>query len=403
MIVELASADDAERVIDRLRAAPAILPFTPEATAFVAELGAALLADPRARVHPELMSLGFFVRKAELAALARDVAAITPRDTVRVPQGLVFHVPPANVDTIFAYSWLTALVAGNRNVVRLSSRASPVVAIVVEHVARLLAEPRFAVIAAGNALVRYGHDLAITRALSAACDLRVVWGGDASVGAIREAALAPHARDLTFPDRFSFAALRAAAVLALDDAALGALGDALANDIFWFDQAACSSPRLIIWVGEGSREAGDRLFPRLAARGAALAAPEPAHVMAKELYAARAAADGAAIARRRLGAELTVLRADDAARIPRDHPGAGLVWECAVAALQDVAPWVIRRDQTLVHFGFAADELRALVASLAGRGVDRLVAPGRALAFHRFWDGHDLAAAFTRLVHVEAS
>ncbi|MFC6804089.1 acyl-CoA reductase [Deinococcus caeni] len=39
-----------------------------------------------------------------------------------MPRGLVFHVPPANVDTIFIYSWLMSVLAGNRNVIRLSSR-----------------------------------------------------------------------------------------------------------------------------------------------------------------------------------------------------------------------------------------------------------------------------------------
>ena len=40
------------------------------------------------------------------------------------PRGLVFHVPPANVDTIFVYSWALSALAGNPNVVRISSRSA---------------------------------------------------------------------------------------------------------------------------------------------------------------------------------------------------------------------------------------------------------------------------------------
>src|SRR5229473_1854189 len=57
-----------------------------------------------------------------LAGLARRL--LTPGGVRRFPRGLVFHVPPANVDTIFVYSWALSALAGNRNVVRISPRAA---------------------------------------------------------------------------------------------------------------------------------------------------------------------------------------------------------------------------------------------------------------------------------------
>ena len=56
-------------------------------------------------------------------------------------------------------------------------------------------------------MVGYERDDSVTAALSLACDLRVIWGGDRSVTDIRRHPLAPLARDLAFPDRSSFAAV----------------------------------------------------------------------------------------------------------------------------------------------------------------------------------------------------
>jgi hypothetical protein len=63
---------------------------------------------------------------------------------------------------------------------------------------------------------------------------------------------------------------------------------------------------------------------------------------------------------------------------------------------------VDRGDQTLSHFGFDPGEPSALAAELNGRGVDRIVPVGQALAFGRFWDGVDLLEEMVRRVHVAA-
>ncbi|MFC7104471.1 acyl-CoA reductase [Nonomuraea rubra] len=185
---------------------------------------------------------------------------------VRVPRGLIFHVPPANVDTVFVYSWALSALMGNRNVVRLSHRSGTVAETILEtlHEALADADP---VIAATQRVISYGRSGTVTAALSAACDLRVVWGGDGAVREIRRHALAPHARDLTFPDRSSFAVVRAAAWLCAPRAARVTVAEGFVNDTYWFDQAACSSPRTVFWVGsEGDCDAARADFTDHVAR-----------------------------------------------------------------------------------------------------------------------------------------
>ncbi|MGE0869040.1 MAG: acyl-CoA reductase [Kofleriaceae bacterium] len=388
-------------LLDQLTAAPRGAPYSASVVALCEQLANRLLVDPMARRHPELMALGFFMRPSELERMRRQFEATARPDIVRVPHGLVFHIPPANVDTMFVYSWLLGALAGNASLVRLSRRTTPVIdhllAIVRDVLASAIGE------AAPTAFVRYDHDAAMTAAISARCALRMIWGGDETIATIRAAPLPPTARDVTFADRWSMTAISADAVVALDDAAVRTLAEALANDVLWFDQLACSSPRLALWIGDDrARDAARaRLWPELAAVAAARGvAPEPALRLAREAFVHRAILDGPVTQRDDFGPSLTVLAVDRLDGVTRDHPGGGLVFEATARTLSALDHWVTRKDQTLTHFGFSRDALIDLATRLAGRGLDRLVPIGRALSLARIWDGYDLDAQLVRSIHV---
>ncbi|MEZ4362723.1 MAG: acyl-CoA reductase [Kofleriaceae bacterium] len=390
-------------VLAALEAAPPGQPFAEDALALADRFSRRLMASPLARTHPELMALGFFMRKAELARARAERAAAARPDVLEVPLGLVFHVPPANVDTIFMYSWLQSMLAGNANVVRLSSRSSPVVEHLCALLDEVLAEPDLAALRARVAMVQYGHDDALTAALSARADLRVLWGGDAAITAIRRAPLPAHARELTFADRFSLVVLGAAEVRRCADEARASLVEHLFNDLYWFDQAGCSSPRLCVWLGDEAtaRAAATRLWPALAAHAERRGYhPDLAMRLAKDVFCHRAVLDGPVTARHLYGPALTILDVASLDGLGRDHPGAGLLYQAFVASLEALEPWIARKDQTLTYFGVPREELLALAQRLAGRGLDRLVPVGQALQMARFWDGYDLASEFVRRVHV---
>src|SRR5207249_2851069 len=59
----------------------------------------------------------------------------------------------------------------------------------------------------------------------------------------------PLAVEIAFANRFSLAVLNAKAVAEIDEGAVASLASRFCNDAYWFDQMACSSPRLIVWVG----------------------------------------------------------------------------------------------------------------------------------------------------------
>ncbi|WP_436775634.1 acyl-CoA reductase [Yinghuangia sp. YIM S09857] len=377
----------------------------PRIVDFLTAFGRTLLDPALVRRHPELAPLGFFLRRAELTAqLARladsGVGVGANTQVLRFPRGLVFHIPPANVDTIFVYAWALAALTGNRNIVRISPRSGAAADVILERLGTALADAHPAV-AATQRMITYDRDDRMTEALSAACDLRVVWGGDQSVDAVRRAPLAPAARDLTFPDRASFAVVSAAAWLRTtpqdrDKAVLD-----LYNDSYWFDQAACASPRALYWVGaaadadEARRDLFTRLEALLASRGEL---PDPAMAVHKRVAAYGEAAEGRASALGfAAGDALAVLELARPLDVPRGWLGAGAFPTATVARLTDLVPMLGRKDQTLSHFGFDADELGEFAAAVAGRGIDRIVPFGSALSFAPIWDGYDLPREFTRI------
>jgi hypothetical protein len=254
-------------------------------------------------------------------------------------------------------------------------------------------------------MVTYDRSDEVSGALSLAADLRVIWGGDGSVAALRKYPLAPHARDLTFPDRSSFAVASVAGWQRASEAERRTAAEGFYNDSYWFDQAACSSPRAVFWVGDaaGAQAAGQEFRALLAAvLETKQHVTEPAMAVQKRVSAYGAAVDGLVKEIAFDGNGLATLELADPAVLPREWLGAGTFANAQVSTLSDLVPIVLRKDQTVSQFGFTAEELTAFAHELAGRGVDRIVPFGSALTFSAVWDGYDLLAEFSRLVTVQA-
>lgn len=384
--------------LERVAQTAPLPPFSPAIVAFVRDLSTSILTDPAFRAYPELMALAHWFRGARMQELQQ---AYEQRQGERVwlPRGVVLHFAPSNVDSIFVYSWFLAMLVGNINIVRLSRTRSEQTLKLLERINEALI--RHPEVAARTLVVTYDHVAALTSALSAHCDVRVIWGGDETVLRLRAIPLPPHALELTFADRFSLAALDARSVQDTSDAGLDDLVSRFYNDAFWFDQMACSSPRLVIWVGDPAetKRAQERFWPALE-RHVAKMRPEtvPAVGIRRMATAYAYAALGIATHLSTAGTDtpcvIDVETVDLRARTL--HCGGGVFLQAKAPNLEAVRELVTRKDQTLAVFGFAAEELREFARTLIGRGIDRIVPVGQALSFGPVWDGYDLLASFTR-------
>lgn len=395
--------DDWEIAISDLVATRRSDPFSEESASFVAAFSGLLRNHPGSRTYPELAALAYWFRPAAVKRLHTRFLDHNRGRCVR-PRGLVFHLAPSNVDVLFAYGWLLSVLAGNSNIARLSEKVTPQRNVLLQILADMAASSAHGRVLQNSLLISYPHDDSVTGKLSRACDVRLIWGGDATVEHIRQIPLRPTAVELAFADRYSLAALKTIEVLALSSNQLEKLADRFANDILLFNQQACSSPRSIFWIGGAGEEvsaARTRFWHAL--ERAASRFPNPPHAMIGRLTDAflLAASGGtraiscplASFPLRAFGSGITDLERSL-------HGGNGFLTEHALDHLAQLAGSVCEREQTLVAFGFTSEELVAFTRELPTRAVDRIVAPGEALNFDSVWDGIDLFGVLTREIRI---
>jgi hypothetical protein len=369
--------------------------------AFMTTLSEALLKDPAVRRFPELIAFAYWARPASVRATLER--ASQPSAAVCVPRGLAFHIAPGNVDTIFLYSWCMSLLAGNTNVVRVSQGLGEPVSLILACLKRVLAAPGLAEIARRNVVITYAHSDAINAALSARAAVRIIWGGDVSVDAIRRAPLPPHGKDLAFPDRVSYSAVAVGRYLALDEAGRASVAQAFFNDAYWFDQKACSSPVVVFFIGpaESAAKASPVFWNSLSAELARRRFENPTAVVSAQMV------DWFVHATRTVqphpmptGGSPAVVRVAlaDLPEVPVTC-GGGFFLETFVETLEEILPKLTPKGQTLGTFGLEAEELRSFAQAAGAAAPCRIVPIGSALAFDNYWDGSNLLAEFSKLVY----
>ncbi|MBV8441085.1 MAG: hypothetical protein JO312_11115, partial [Hyphomicrobiales bacterium] len=221
-------------------------PFAPERIDLVAGVAETLLGAQRAMATGPATHFAFWTRRAALLKLASSFASRVPQSTLARPRGLVFHLPPQNVETVFLYSWVLSYLAGNANIVRLPRQINARMRAIVEMFLERLRSAQDE----SQLFVHYPAEGDLGARISARCDARVVWGGDAKIALFAPLPLRNGGKSIWFGDRFSFSTINGAALGDLDEAGLRALAKKLQNDIFVFDQMACSSPHALYVVGD---------------------------------------------------------------------------------------------------------------------------------------------------------
>lgn len=371
-----------------------------------AELANRLMADCQARRSPALQSLAFWLRPASIKTMVQNYLACPPH-TMRSPRGIVFMIPPSNVDVLFGYMAALSLLAGNVTIMRLPQIHRPEQALLIKILGEVLADaPQM--IRQRLILLRYDHDPVLTASFSALCDARMVWGGDETVATIRRVPLPPLAVEVSFADRFSAMAINADAYLDADDKTRDDLIHAAANDIFLFDQMTCASPRLALWIGSEAQvqKARADFYPRLSIRASErYGEPAAGESLAKLNARFLALYDLPVAESRSYGPALHVLILwswDGVSAFKAVNYGHGMMLDLRLDTLAALAQKVERRDQTLTVWGFPREEIEGLVLLSGGEGFDRVVPFGHALSFDPVWDGHNLFSTLTRLIQVNA-
>lgn len=407
--------DDLAPVVARLNAARPALAQTPVASlvAFLDDFGRRILDDPAARAVAGAAFLSAWLRKANLErVLALNLRGrpealdgFVPESDALLgarPRGLVSMWMAANVPTLPFFSLVPGLLAKNACLVKVADGGEDAASALLG----VLASARGGGLAGADlagavALVSFPSSARdLSEAMSLAADGKVAWGGAAALEAIRALPQAPHAVNVEFGPKTSFAVLDRA-LLADEDALSRALAG-LARDVHVFDQRACSSPQTV-FVEETPARPLEEVGRRLAAVLAKLppkAALDPYTTLAIAGARAEWALDPARdVIASPGGAQWTVLLDREVSL--KEPVQSRTVFLTGVASWRDVIPLLTPAVQT-AGIAFAdPGEALAFAREATRAGVVRCVRPGLMNVHESPWDGRLLVSDLVRWVTVK--
>ncbi len=192
---------------DLVRALPGVpvkRPFEERIVAFLNDVSRALLADPQAKKFSDVVTFAFWIRRASILKL-KDRFEET--GSLRLGRGVAFHIAPSNVPVNFAYSLVAGLLTGNANIVRIPTKDFEQVGMIVRAWNHVLEQ--YEDMKTYGLLVRYGREKAVNDLFSSMADVRIVWGGDATIAELRKSPLLPRSGEIAFADRYSLAIIDA--------------------------------------------------------------------------------------------------------------------------------------------------------------------------------------------------
>ncbi len=382
-------------------AIPALVPFSDEIIEFLNEVSSILMKDKRSRQYSDVMTLGFWLRRASVTGLRERFVNKGKKDADRelyYGRGVVFHIAPSNVPVNFAYSLFASLMMGNINIVRVPSKDFPQIPVIIDAIRKALEEHGSFV--PYIVLVRYDRDKEINDALSSIADTRIVWGGDNTIEELRRSPLPPRSNEITFADRYSIAVIDVDEYLALKDKASVALD--FYNDTYFSDQNACTSPRLVVWTGsdKDKREEAKVLFwdalHDIVEERYDLKPVQAVNKLTSACLAAVALKDIEIIeGRDNLIVRVKLGEIEDNLMEYRDNSGFFFEYDCDdILKLKPVCD-----NKACQTVGILGDPyiLRPLLDS-GIKGIDRIVRIGKTMDFDLIWDGYDLFSELTRII-----
>ena len=380
-----------EEVLHGIDRVPVLPLFDARVVRFLSALSETLQKDTEARQYGDVLAFAFWLRKAALEQAARRY-----RSADRVGRGLAFHITPSNIPVQFAVSLVYAWLAGNASVIRVSQRSFAQVDIICRVLQQLISS-EFVSLAPYLCIVRFPHDDEMTAQISARADLRLIWGGDRTIAAIQQIPAPPRCLDLGFSDRFSIAVIDADYYLQQDRVA--AARDFFL-DTYYTDQNACSSSRIVFWIGKEIEKAKAIFWEALleeVKRNYQLPEISGSEKLLKTALFAehheeiREVRQTNALVR----VEMKRLYSD----VMEYKGNSGYFFEYELSSLDELAPIITKECQTITCYGERLREaIKKMLVRKGVKGGDRIVPMGHSLDLSFVWDGYDLPLVLSRVI-----
>jgi len=375
----------------------AIQPFNNSVINFLDILSKEILKNKKAKQYNDLIAFSFWIRKKNLFLLKKRYSDIDSR----LGRGIILHFSSSNIPLNFAYSFVFGLLSGNLNIVRLSSKDFIQINIFIQLIRKLLKIKKFFIIKKMNSFVRYEKNKVTNDLLSSFCDVRIIWGGDETIKQIRSSPIKSKSNELTFFDRYSFAIFDSNSINKLSNKEMNTLCRSFFNDTYYIDQSGCSSPHLIIWLGNDIKKAKKYFW-------------ESMNILLDKSYFFN---ESAIVEKYALLLKNSIkidnikdkhiennkiyrVSLSNLSKINDNIRGKwGLFYEYDAKSINDFKNIINYKYQTLSYFGINKILLKNIVIKNNLSGIDRIVPVGQALNIDLIWDGYDVLSSLTRIVN----
>ena len=382
-------------IVEKIKDTCPKYPFDGNVVEFLNSLSKTLMKSREAKAYPDVVTLGFWMRKTSVLELKKRFESEGP--DIKIGRGVAFHIAPSNVPVNYAYSLLTGLLTGNANIVRVPSKDFPQVTIINNAIKETL--DIYPEMKPYICLVRYGRDQKVNDLFSSLADTRIIWGGDNTISEIRKSPLGPRAGEIAFADRYSLAVIDSEKYLAVDDKER--LAEQFYNDTYLTDQNACTSPRLVVWMGSKKEEA-KKVFWKFE------------HDLVKKKYQFQSimginkltSSYLMAVAKKGTRIEqhddnyivrVNVPKVESEIMQLKDNSGYFFEYDCDdILEIRDFC-----NNTHCQTIGFLGEKETILPLLTSGiKGVDRVVPFGKTMDFDFIWDGYNLVERLTRTIKI---
>lgn len=376
-------------------------PYEDVSCLFLSRLSAELLLNIEVKSFPDVVSFAFWCRKANIFKLKQQFID----SYLRLGRGYVFHIAPSNVPINFAFSFAFSLLAGNSNIIRVPSKLFRQTDLVTLAIKKLMAEPEFSQIAQRNVFVQYAQDNETTQLLSHNCDARIIWGGDETIRNIRTLPIPVKSIEIAFADRYSFCVIDARQILSVSFSELRQLAQRFFNDTYLMDQNACSSPHLVVWLGDSEAIALAKMKFWEAVEECVISKYDLQPVNVIDKYTDFCSNAILLQEFSHFTAYGNHIYCADLESLPLHmdlwRGRYGFFYEYSTDQLDSVASIINNKYQTLTYYGIEKKVLHDFVLNNALNGIDRIVPIGSALDISIVWDGYDLVRTLSRICDIQ--
>ncbi len=386
-------------ILEKSGEIPALPMFSDIAVSFLAELSKELLFIPNIREHVDVMSFAYWIRKASLEKEKQKYNL----NEFRLGRGVAFHIAPSNVPVNFAVSMTSSLLAGNITIIRVSNKEFVEVSIICDAINRVLTKEDYSKMRDYICIIRYEHSDEITAFLSSICDVRIIWGGNNTIAQIRKYPIPPRAIEMCFADRYSVAIIDSEKYLEEDPFEIA---KKFYTDTYYSDQNACSSPRIVIWLGE-NEVAKTSFWNALNEEVKSRYDIQPVQVIDKlsTFTEISMKMEGVRI-REDISADNRLMVIDipslvlDSETIMDYKMNSGYFYQYTATCLDDILPIFNKTCQTIAVLGIEKKDVVSFLMGKGVRGIDRVVDIGDTMGLEFVWDGFKMIENMSRIVYI---